>query len=131
MGAWGPGVFENDSALDWVGELDGGHAGSVAEHVRRTFAEAVGMDYVDVDQGSWVLAAAAVVASQLPSAPVELPESLAAVTLPVDDDLRGLAVRAVDRVLLPATSELAALWAGDTTFTSTADELRRTLSVNG
>jgi hypothetical protein len=125
MGSWGVGVFENDSALDWLDELPLDGTG-MADRVRQTFTSAIGVRYADVDEGQWVLAAAALVSAQLPT-PVELPVQLRELTFPVDDELRGLALRAVDRVLDAETSELAGLVDGVDAFAAVVDRLKGSL----
>src|SRR5688572_29540528 len=60
MGAWGHGSFDNDSALDFLGEID--DAESVLSVVRHV-AGASASDYVDVDDASAVVVAAELVAA--------------------------------------------------------------------
>ena len=125
MGSWGVGVFENDSALDWLDELPTDATG-MADRVRQTFTTAIDVGYADVDAGQWVLAAAALVSAQLP-APVELPVQLRDLQFPVDDELRVLALRAVDRVLDGETSELAGLVDGVEAFAAVVERLKGSL----
>lgn len=112
MGAWGAKAFENDSALDWLAELE---AGGV-EALRATLAavaEAEAEEWIDVDDGSSAIAAAELVAAALGLGAERLPaeatgwlegnpDAFAA------EDL-SLAQRAVARVLGPE-SELSGLW---------------------
>ena len=58
MGAWGYLPFENDDALDWVEDLEGGGA----DVVRQALAKA-GARYVEAPQGAVALAAAEVIAA--------------------------------------------------------------------
>lgn len=60
MGAWGMGPFENDSAFDWLFELEEGGLDAIAE------AFAVhDSDYLEVDEGAAVIAAAEVLSALL------------------------------------------------------------------
>jgi len=64
MGAWGYGIFENDIALDWVGDLEGADS---AEFLQETF-EAIPddpQDFVESDESDSALAAGEVVAAIL------------------------------------------------------------------
>jgi len=64
MGAWGYGIFENDMALDWVGDLEGADS---AEFLQETF-EAIPddpQDFVESDESDSALAAGEVVAAIL------------------------------------------------------------------
>lgn len=71
MGAWGKGPFDNDSAHDWL--LD-------AEDVEPDQAvldalEAVqGVDYIEVDEGSAVVAAATILLAAMRREPLAGPE---------------------------------------------------------
>jgi Domain of unknown function (DUF4259) len=58
MGAWGTGIYDNDSAADWTWGLASGGLAAV-EAALRAAAEA---DYIDADDGACALAAADVVA---------------------------------------------------------------------
>jgi hypothetical protein len=112
MGAWGEKAFENDSALDWLAELE---AGGVVT-LRATLSNVAIMeedDRVDVDDGASAIAAAEIVAAALG-------HGLDRVTTEIKvwlDDHSGsllvedavLAKRAVERVLA-AGSELCSLW---------------------
>jgi hypothetical protein len=108
MGAWGEKPFENDSALDWLGDLDG------VEDLRSTLASvADGDDYLEVDDCSAAIAAAEIVAAACDGKLDRLAEDASAwlgrhgKQLAASD--RALAARAVQRVL-GSDSELAELW---------------------
>ena len=106
MGAWGEGPFENDSALDWLSAAaDSGRA------IEQAFDATHDADYLDVDDGSAAVAAAAVVAAAVDGDASSLPEKarVLAGNVVADGKLRVRAVKALDRVLAPA-SELAELW---------------------
>lgn len=105
MGAWGPGVFENDGALDWVDGL------SSASLSRALQLAPVGT-YLDADDGSAALAAAAVVAAwRRPGrdVPQRAEDWIRAQPAPPSAELVAAAAAAVDRVC-GAQSELASLW---------------------
>ena len=109
MGAWGAGSFENDSALDWLGELRRGEAS-----LREALNDAAGATrLLDVDGASAAVAAAELVAeSRGRKGQLRLPKDatlwLAAQKVPFTDEIVELAHRAVTRVL--ASSELQQLW---------------------
>ena len=108
MGAWGYLPFENDDALDWLDELDGGGA----EVVRQALSRA-GDRYVEAPDGSVALAAAEVTSASQGNPLGELPENVtdwvtahgAAITA---EDVE-MALEAVERVA-GERSELAELW---------------------
>ena len=64
MGAWGHKSFDNDSALDWLGELVDGDA-SLVEEALDAVADAEADAYLEVDEASAALAAAELVAAAL------------------------------------------------------------------
>ncbi len=106
MGAWGEGPFDNDSALDWLSAAtDSGRA------IEQAFDATIDTDYLDVDDGSAVVAAAAVIAAAVDGDVSALPKKarVLAGNVVADGKLRVRAVEALDRVLAPA-SELAELW---------------------
>ncbi len=108
MGAWGPGVFENDAALDWLAVARRGDAREAIESALRAAIEA---EYLDVDEGAAAVAAAAIIASACDGQIMSLPEdarSLAADFVP-EERARGAAGEALRAVLGPR-SELASLW---------------------
>ena len=60
MGAWGLGIFDNDSALDWVYDLVESTGTTV---LREAFDNVInGEEYIDVDFGSAAVAAASIIA---------------------------------------------------------------------
>lgn len=112
MGAWGLGSFENDTALDWAGDLMETRGLSV---LKKALDIAPGQS-LDADEGSEAIAAAEIVAALIGRgrANDDLPEEVAAwlPTLQSLDaqSLRGMAVQALDAVL-SQDSELRELWA--------------------
>lgn len=109
MGAWGSGPFDNDSAHDWLvdlGDLDPESA------LLGAFEAIPEVEYLEVDEGSAVVAAAAVLLAALRKDASALPEGAARLAsgLTPTEELREMAVAALDRVAGEG-SELAELWA--------------------
>jgi Domain of unknown function (DUF4259) len=115
MGAWGPGPFENDDALDFLVELEAATDWSGVVDALDAVAEAGTPDYIEAPEASVAVAAAEVVAAALGSPRGDLPsEVLAWVAGPGrhgSPPAAALAIRAVERVV--AASELAELWADE------------------
>ena len=109
MGAWGSGIFQNDTSLDWVGDFDA----EGAEAVARAVKAAMRPGYLDADVASEALAACAVVAAaegaELPEdAPADVPvKSHAAAVQALK--LAAPCQRVVRRVTAEG-SELLELW---------------------
>jgi hypothetical protein len=61
MGAWGTGTFDNDTACDWAGDLEGAEDLSPVEAAIKQVVE-TGDDYLDSDVACEALAACEVVA---------------------------------------------------------------------
>jgi len=105
MGTWDDGPFDNDSAADWCGDLHDADPAARAAMVRTALTRAaLNTGYLDYDDAVSAIAAAAIVASQVPGGdPITSPYApdflLAGESLDMDDDLPQLAVDAVDRVL--------------------------------
>lgn len=111
MGAWGPGGFANDDALDFVGGLESAAGWAPI----REALKAVGPpeEETEAGTGSVALAAAELVAASRGHAPTDLPAEASAfldVVDPADGELVALASDAVSRVLFEP-SELVELWA--------------------
>jgi hypothetical protein len=112
MGAWGEKAFQNDSALDWLAELEAGGVAALRSTLSRV-ADTDEEDWVDVDDGASAIAAAEIVAAALRPGRDRLTKA-ASTWLDahqgslVAEDL-NLANRAVKRVLAGG-SELRALW---------------------
>ena len=112
MGAWGEKAFQNDSALDWLDELEAD--GLPALHdILAAVAGSPADDYLDVDEGSPAIAAAEIVAAALGHGRDRIPKRVirwldANASAITADDL-VLARRAVERVVAEG-SELRELW---------------------
>ncbi|MDT3443436.1 MULTISPECIES: DUF4259 domain-containing protein [unclassified Pseudofrankia] len=122
MGAWGPGHFDNDGALDFVDDLLDAPAANRVDLVRRLLVRAVDTEgYLEIDAGSHVVVAAALIAAQCPGGEPVSDSRWPLEPLPAfPDDLRSLAVEALDRVLADG-SGLAELWSE----TASAEDWRR------
>ena len=113
MGAWGTGTFENDDALDWIGDFSGSPSD---DELRATLACAADADgYLESPDAANALAAAEVVAALKGGARAaddEVTEEYLAIIrragIIVNDGLTTLAQRAIDRVV--SDSELKELW---------------------
>ncbi|WP_394160198.1 DUF4259 domain-containing protein [Galactobacter valiniphilus] len=115
MGAWGHEPFENDTALDWVFELEEADS---PEPLLLTLAAALDPGGVeDAHGGSEAVAAAAALArlghagtSVTGKLPDEVLEWVGRVKSPLRPEAAELAVRALEAVLNTEDSELAELW---------------------
>lgn len=134
MGTWDTGHFDNDTAADFGGELDDVPPGKREALLRDALTAVAGTgreDYLDSDEAVVAVAAAALVAAQCPGgAPVTTAYGPDDPLPPLDPALRGLAVRALDRVV-GEESELPELWgdSGDgAQWTAGIAELRAVLA---
>jgi hypothetical protein len=112
MGAWGYGNFENDTALDWIWELE---KTSDLGLVERAISDVVNCDdYLDADLGCVGLAAAEVVAALMGKPPKDLPEEasawIQAHQLVPAQELVQASLAAIDKVRNQEQSELKELW---------------------
>jgi hypothetical protein len=111
MGAWGHKAFENDSALDWLGELMRGDPSLVGEALDAV-ADSDDDEYLEVDEASAALAAAELVAAALGKGDDRLSDDAASWLAEHRAAARDVgarrARRAVQRVL--ESSELRELW---------------------
>ena len=112
MGAWGTGLFENDDALDFAGDVVERGGLALVENVIEELLD-MGDEYVEAPEAEQVLVAAEIVAALAgrPAAeyPDELAEWLDELDAVPDAALVDTARRAVQRVLTPP-SELLELW---------------------
>jgi hypothetical protein len=113
MGTWGTGPFDNDYAADFAGDLDEAAEAERPSLIREALAVVAHGDAQDGHRGDIAVAAAALVAVQCPggepSDPIYGPEEPLP---PLPEDLRPLAVAALDRVT-GHDSELRKLWGDD------------------
>ena len=127
MGAWGPGVFENDDASDWVWELEDDTDGSVIIEALSAVVDTPVDEQPEAPECSNALAAAEVVAAARGNRATELP-SEASVWIQAHSDLvepglLALASGAVERIAID--SELKDLWeeAGDEAWSAVVSDL--------
>ena len=118
MGAWGPGHFENDAALDWLYDF-GENDFRLIDRTLSGVAAMVEADELDADEASEVLAAAECVAAAagfpMDDPPEELAEWLADNSpIQVKPAYIEMARKAVTRVL--TQSELRDEWLGSEEF---------------
>ena len=111
MGTWDIGHFDNDAAADFSGSLDDAAESERENIIRTTLIRTIETDeYLDSYDACKVLASAALIAAQCPGGTPVTTAYAPDNPLPVfSEDLRGLAVRALDRVVA-ADSELPELW---------------------
>jgi hypothetical protein len=124
MGTWGTGIFENDSAADWVYALEEGGASAVDAALSAASAGAAD-GYVDADAGACALAAAEAVAAAHGAPSPTLSDEMKAAVGAHGAAIRGLediqrrAILAVMSVVGQAPggktfdSELVDLWGED------------------
>ena len=113
MSVWGPGVFENDDALDWLYDLsETGSIGRVSAALDVILND--NTDELELADCHIALAAAEVVAALHGSAGSDLPEELEEwvgdKTLD-DDELRAKAERVAHQIL--ENSSMKKYWDGD------------------
>jgi hypothetical protein len=119
VGTWDVGPFDNDAAADWCGGLHDTDSTQRVEVIRAALAAVAdhGDDYLDSDLAVEAIAAAAIVASQLPGGPpVTSPYApdflLAGGAVNVPAHVPALALRALDRITAD-NSEWRELWEED------------------
>ncbi len=112
MGAWGTGLFENDDALDFAGDVVERGGLALVENVLDEILD-MGPEYLEAPDAEQALVAAEIVAAlagrPAPDYPDELAEWLDELDAVPDEALVDTARRAVQRVLTPP-SELLELW---------------------
>jgi hypothetical protein len=109
MGAWSDKAFENDAAQEWLAEAAEAKVSTAVRSALSTAAK--GKSYLDVDEGSVAVAAAALLAAARDHNVEGVPEAGQALLVgwKPTPSLVELAQRALDRVK-GADSELASLW---------------------
>lgn len=114
MGAWGSGIFNNDDAADWLGELENSNDSDVLSEAIEGAMNAG--DYLEVPEGSRLLCVCEVFAALGGQPSTDLPDEVRQwvgnhKTLDASA-LIPLALQAIDRVL-GENSELDQLWKED------------------
>jgi hypothetical protein len=117
MGAWGHGHFENDTAADFVWDVE--ESSDPKQRIAQALYSAINADYIEADAGSEAIAAGAYIDCQANGTkfvdadgigPLEVdnfPENHPTISLL---DLKSTAVQALQKVLMD-NSELNELWA--------------------
>ncbi|MBE1534378.1 DUF4259 domain-containing protein [Actinomadura algeriensis] len=131
MGTWDAGPFDNDKAADFAGDLDDLVEDDRPFWIWAALEAALQGEDVNGSDGDVAIAAAAIVASQCPGGdpcdPIYGPET----PIPqLPEDLRPLALQAIDRVLGPK-SELPELWGTGDQAQEWHANVRRIRSVIG
>jgi Domain of unknown function (DUF4259) len=110
-GAWGDGSFENDDAMDWVGECVRAASPGL---VKAAFDRVLAADVVEAPDASEAIAAAEVVAASLgapsPALPADLKAWLAGQPRAQIAAQAALAARALAKIEDARHSELRQLW---------------------
>lgn len=112
MGAWGDRNFDNDAAMDFVGDFtDAPSAESLQEALATVIELGEENEYIEVDEASAALAAAEIVAAKLGKPAPDFPEGLQQVlpNVQLPGSLQKLARKAVKQVV--KESEMQELWA--------------------
>ena len=117
MGAWGHGYFEDDSALDFMADVEESNHPKKVLH--RAIQTALKADYLDADDGTAVIVAATYIDRQVNGTrftPDNLDDPLQVDTFPEKypeislADLQPMAIEALQKVL-GEESEIQELWA--------------------
>lgn len=136
MGAWGTGIFDNDTACDWVNELEGESDLSLIESTIDEVLN-VGADYLDSDPAREALAAAETIArlkgnwGNRDGSTETIDKWVEATRLIPPQALIEKALKATERVL-SGPSELLELWGEGEEFTAweeSVKDLRRRLKA--
>jgi hypothetical protein len=127
MGTWGPGPFENDDAVDFLGDLRDGNPVQISERLNEVFDLVLTVDeHVEAREMSVAIAAAGLVAiwSGAPEPSSRgIVEVLATIPFVADDDQRARATRVFDRAFVPQDNDLYALWVEDGSIDAVRDAL--------
>jgi hypothetical protein len=115
MGAWGTGPFENDDAVDFLGDLRDGTPVEIEQRLNEVFELVLQLDeHVELREMSVAVAAAALVAiwsgAPRPSSR-GITELLASISFGADDDQRAQAARVFARAVDARDNEWYAHWA--------------------
>ncbi|WP_194291312.1 DUF4259 domain-containing protein [Cumulibacter manganitolerans] len=112
MGAWGTGPFENDDALDLIGEINDSDPDAVAELLSEILSVPDPKDDLDEVDGTEAYAAAALLAAKLERLEISSPDVLDAVSKIPTDVVGALlpGARTMLTRILGENSEFAELW---------------------
>ena len=127
MGAWGVGNFENDDALDFLGEIEDEGEGAIQDIIQEV-AETGPEDSLEAGEASRALAAIEILAAANEKMAHDFPEDLKAwlnkTNYQPEEDLYPLAQKALERIKAD-NSELKELWTedGDDEWEAIVDDL--------
>jgi hypothetical protein len=112
MGAWGHGAFQNDDALDFLGDLrEAGSWKSAAAEIQRIGDDAADGEYIEAPDAGILLAAGALAAHQRGAPVAEWSDELPASSYPTCPDRVVAAIAAaLPRAVRGPDSELRELW---------------------
>lgn len=114
MGAWGAGPFDNDDALDLLGDLAEAGDAEIVDGLRDAIAQTGEPGYLEAPAVCEAVAAACLVAGRLPGGPRPLSEEAADFLddhpFAVDESLRADAERAIGRAFQRPDNEWYELW---------------------
>ncbi len=113
MGAWGLGPFENDAALDCVGDLADADPGAIVSGLLGAMREVTDSgEHIENPEADAAVAAAVLVAARLGAelSSTSAEELLASHPFTADGELRLEALRVFDRVTDPKENEWHELW---------------------
>jgi Domain of unknown function (DUF4259) len=131
MGAWGPGYFEDDAAVDFMRDIE--ESREPKRMLLKTFDSAIKKDYIESHEGSAVIVAAAYVDRQVNGTKFS---AMGTKPLEIDSfpernpdqnfmDLKEKAVAALKKVLAE-NSEIRELWAeNDDDYTLWKDSIEQ------
>ncbi len=112
MGAWGHGAFQNDDALDFVGDLrEAGSWKSAAAEIQRIADDVADGEYIEAPDASILLAAGALAAHQRGRPVAEWTDDVPPSSFPTCPDRVVAAIAAaLPRAVRGPDSELRELW---------------------
>lgn len=112
MGAWGFGAFENDDALDFLGDLrEAGSWKSAAAEIQRIAADIADDEYIEAPDACVLLAAGALAAHQRGRPVAQWSDDIPPSSFPTCPDRVVAAIAAaLPRAVRGPDSELRDLW---------------------
>jgi hypothetical protein len=128
MGAWGTGIFDNDTACDWAYDLEEASDLSLIESTLDKVLN-VGADYLDADEAQEALAAAEAIARQKGNWGIRdsytetMDKWVETIRLTPPQALVEKALKAIER-LLSGPSELFELWGESEDFTAWEESVK-------
>ncbi len=127
MGTWGAAPFDNDDALDLLGDLEETDDDAFLDALRDALGQVDTSAYLECPEVSEAVAAACLVAARLPGGPQPEDETatalLSARPFEVDDALRTSAAAALGRAFVPGDNEWYELWEDADALDEVADAL--------